>query len=725
MSGYWMPLLKRIELNQNRINEIPPLNGLVSVDEIIIANNNICDLDAIVELKTLKYLKSIELTNNPIINEESIELEGFNSVHNSNNQINSTKLVKTRQTEANSDDNEQIFQNGIAKVLEFIQVHKIKLFSIVDIFQNTNLKNANAFIKSEESLITNLNQLTIEFGVLHNYVIKLRHIFEVNDLNFIIKLESSLDLKSQLDTYEAVRIPSRPVSSRHVDKSAIFSARLERIKGLRNNTFVLSTDEKENEVLAHVNDKVTVKVNQIEFYMDNLNKKYSLDQLNKSAARIQSRWKGYRTRKDIDTQVSIMAATIIQSRWRGYAVRKRMKIARERLNKENDEFDLEEIDLNQFEFDEAKFDLKVPIEPTKPPLLPINKANFNYYYYDKPPRPPSSAQQQLPPVVVPPKKAWKGADSSRTNSVASLLNDNNTTLYNNINVPNFTYRSLNQSINPDSEAMALTGKHENVLNEWGFRDHRTAMLMLQRAEKMKYRVERKNKIKSLDPKQRLKFLRKFDKYTPRITSRTQQHQQQRTAYQNEESDHDRSSYAHPPAQANPYSRTFEWVHAQVRDVPISPIAERTVAASNNNKLVTDTKVATKLPHLNNNGGTNVNGNNLWRKGSSGNSSLENANPNHQLIITSNKSTAKSNKLINTSTKQQQQQHLQQPQPIASIVLPPLKINYDFNKSTNDPDQFSLGSSRSSFTQMFLNQPKQPLNNKLTNKTNDPKRRKKT
>ena len=284
-----------------------------------------------------------------------------------------------------------------------------------------------------------------------------------------------------------------------------------------------------------------------------------------------------------------------------------------------------------------------------------------------------------------PKKAWKSSET-RTNSQASTIQDQDTVYeyHQRQNIPNLlTSRSLNSATNPDSEASLLSAKHENITNEWGFKDHRTAMLMLQRAEKMKYKVERKNRLKALDPKQRLKLLRKLDKYTPRET--TPQYTPKNLV------NPVNVEVAPDLASQTPNNRTYEWVHAQVRDLPTTPLFKL-------NDIVT-TKVP-KLPQISNGNSNNI----QWRNGSiSSNSSTPALKPPPPPPPPSSlpQSQQGSKLLFNTSTN----------------LLPPLstlKLNYDVINQSADQDQFSLHSSRSSFTNMFLNS-KKIKNNDLGNK----------
>ena len=623
MKSYWMPLLRLIEVNQNCIDSVVSLNGLFSMEKIFIENNNLCDVESIQDLRYFKFLSEIYFTNNPIINEDLIEIEGFSFI----SEANSNKLIALKSETSHSEFDLKFNQN-IKKISKFIEIHKSKALAIIDKFQ----------IFNDQLIVTDLDELLNAFNVLRDFVIKIRLMFEVNDLNTILNIES------QLNTY--VKAPSRPSSS----KNRVYSSRLERIKGLRN-----------SKVISDSSDAVSKSQSA---FVVNLKKSYSLEQLNKYASKIQAHWKGYKTRKDLDKKVANMAATIIQSRWRGFLVRKRIEEARKKFNEEN-VFEFEEINLDEFEFDETKFEVKVPPAPQK---QFINAFLSN-------PRPQVNV---LPPVITT-KKAWKN-DTSRTNSQASTIQENSYDYkHNNQSVlipPLHTSRSLTSANNPDSEAgFIYSSKQEDISNDWGFKDHRTAKLMLQRADKMKYKAERKNKLKSLDPKERLKLLRKLDKYTPRMTGEnTPKHQQILNNLVNPINIDSMNIAAQAPS-----NRTYEWIHAQVRDIP-TVVAAAPIPLFKINEVVT-----TKLPKL-----PQIQNSSPWRSSGSG---VANSNSNTPTAINNN---MKQQFPLNTSN-----------------ILPPLN-NLKLNYEQSEQDQFSLQSSRSSFTNMFLN-PKKIKNGESGNK----------
>lgn len=693
MKTYWMPLLNKLEINQNCIEEIQLLTGLFNIETIEFENNNLCEIESINAIKDFNFLNEIRLTNNPIINEEKIEIENYNLSNELIDSKSCLKLTRTSTKQDGNDTTEQFYHKSLKKIYKFVELHKNQINAYIEQYQNFNQLN-------EQMVLASLEQLMNEFNVLRDVVIKLRFIFEINDIGSLLNIDYHLNGGSNGGGVGGpTKVPSRPTSARQNDKNRVYSARLERIKGLRSsktNTSLTSNSVEIDELLnvtASINgfskkvEESSLSSNQL--YINKLIEKHTLKQLNKSATRIQARWKGYRTRKEMDRQAANMAATIIQARWRGYIIRKRIEEARKRINEEN-QFEFEEIDLKEFEFDESKFDVKIPMGSV--PYKQFIHAALDANMFSKPPRPPS-VNHNLPPVIGVPKRAWKG-ETPRTNSAAST-HENYDIKPTQVHPLMFTGRSLNSaSTNPDSEAMPLYSmKHENIANEWGFKDHRTAMLMLQRADKMKYKVERKNKLKSLDPKQRLKLLRKMDKFTPRVTGRntSQNIQHSLNPINFELPLTSPSNNFIPQSHQNTNIRTYEWLHSQVRDMP--SITSLSSKSNDFTKVPKLPQIPSNLNHANGNGN---NAASLWRKSSSGSNSTLDQNPATLPLKTINllgsNITSKQNSLPPLNNQNNS---------YGNSNHKPLNLNYDFNTSQQELEDYSIASSRSSFTNMFI------------------------
>ncbi|XP_037624583.1 leucine-rich repeat and IQ domain-containing protein 1 isoform X1 [Sebastes umbrosus] len=186
------------------------------------------------------------------------------------------------------------------------------------------------------------------------------------------------------------------------------------------------------------------------------------------------------------------AATVIQAFWRGFSLRRRLASALAAVTcpdtGEDDTF--EEVDVDEFVFDEAALE--------KHWTLPLSEdsPSRRYPLSEQPPslKPPchfpEPSQYILPPPLVwRPKQAWVSGehmDSARQR---------------------VSPESSNRSKSPASTSVlsGLSERSEKIVEEWGFTDSHTALLMLKRAQKMKSTTQRQKKHR--DPSVRLALFR--------------------------------------------------------------------------------------------------------------------------------------------------------------------------------------------------------------------------
>ncbi|KAK7098300.1 leucine-rich repeat- and IQ domain-containing protein 1-like isoform X2 [Littorina saxatilis] len=236
------------------------------------------------------------------------------------------------------------------------------------------------------------------------------------------------------------------------------------------------------------------------------------------------------------------------------------------------QFDLEGfLDLDQFDFDEDF--LEKGWRPEDTPQMPqkLSSSGSN----SKPPLPPAPSGATRPhPATMPPgpprqpTQAWNYAES--------VCSDGQP------HVPALRPPSSIAS-GEDSQAMTTgrSRREERLAEEWGFKDSRTAEMMMQRAKKMKYNAERRKKLSKLDPKQRLLLLRKLEEVKginsvrprpPHVLPRKEYFQAREDEAQRKDAD------KHTEFRTRA-GRTFEWLHTQVgvHDVSSSRINHGTAA----------------------------------------------------------------------------------------------------------------------------------------------------
>ncbi|XP_042267634.1 leucine-rich repeat and IQ domain-containing protein 1 [Thunnus maccoyii] len=184
------------------------------------------------------------------------------------------------------------------------------------------------------------------------------------------------------------------------------------------------------------------------------------------------------------------AATVIQAFWRGFTLRRRLTSALAAVTcphtREDDTF--EEVDIDEFVFDEAALekDWTLPLSEDSPP-----RCDHVSEQSQKPLGPfPEPSQYKLPPPPIwRPKQAWMAGD--QVDSAGQRVSP----------------ESFDRSKSPASTSVlsGVSKRSEKILEEWGFTDSHTALLMLKRAEKMKSKKQQQKK--HLDPSIRLALFR--------------------------------------------------------------------------------------------------------------------------------------------------------------------------------------------------------------------------
>ncbi|XP_034735267.1 leucine-rich repeat and IQ domain-containing protein 1 [Etheostoma cragini] len=182
------------------------------------------------------------------------------------------------------------------------------------------------------------------------------------------------------------------------------------------------------------------------------------------------------------------AATVIQAFWRGFTLRRRLASALAAVTclntGEDDTF--EQVDMDEFVFDEAALEKHWTlslIEDSPPRRGPVSEQPLSL-------KPLEPFQYILPPsLVLRPKQAW--VPGEQVDSAGQRVS------------PESPIRG--QSPASTSMLSGLSERSEKILEEWGFTDSHTALLMLKRAQKMKSTKQQQKKRR--DPSVRLALFR--------------------------------------------------------------------------------------------------------------------------------------------------------------------------------------------------------------------------
>ncbi|KAM9807660.1 uncharacterized protein lrriq1 [Neosynchiropus ocellatus] len=158
------------------------------------------------------------------------------------------------------------------------------------------------------------------------------------------------------------------------------------------------------------------------------------------------------------------AAVVIQACWRGFSLRRKLASALAAVKGvdpgEEDTFEL--VDVNQFVFDESTLDQDWIL--TAPEDLPMKCNHVSEQPSAQKLAPLTEASQcVLPsPPTTGPKQAWGNEEHAESS------------------------KSLNRSKSPSSKSnTSLSERSDKIVEEWGFTNSTTALLMLKRARRMK------------------------------------------------------------------------------------------------------------------------------------------------------------------------------------------------------------------------------------------------
>ncbi|GFS22600.1 leucine-rich repeat and IQ domain-containing protein 1-like [Elysia marginata] len=146
--------------------------------------------------------------------------------------------------------------------------------------------------------------------------------------------------------------------------------------------------------------------------------------------------------------------------------------------------------------------------------------------------------------------------------------------------PGVTALPAQPSPSPSSVASAaetlgggtVKSKKDELVDEWGFKDSRTAEMMMARAKKMKWNAERRKKLNKLDPQQRLHLFRKLEesgKIQPVRAAAPARILPRKEYFQAREEEAQRQHLERRVEEVTRVHRTFEWLHTQVGDHPVT------------------------------------------------------------------------------------------------------------------------------------------------------------
>uniref|UniRef100_A0A452HXC4 Leucine rich repeats and IQ motif containing 1 n=1 Tax=Gopherus agassizii TaxID=38772 RepID=A0A452HXC4_9SAUR len=546
-SFYWLPLLQILSLSQNSLTQLAPLFSYVSLEKLNISNNCLSDLESvIIWFSGCQKLSELSLNGNPVLQEKNWrnassldaaqsqcwyfkELMKLSNEHRYAHEYGDLNIADRDEPEAQQDHLKQ---------------------TATDSLQQNNLFIAGA--KENKQGLLNPSERWITTGHIQPMCINSSVPVPQKKSNQEHKIK-----KKSIECYISHKGESK-------DNSKISTP-------TTRNTFretVIASNEGEN--LQHVEYSVeNLAATLIQSYWRGYIIRRDINfcaRLHMAASEIQCAWRKYLARRNAvcckkesseltdAIEQKHKAAALIQAFWKGFLLRKKLASALAAIKSDEVEDDYEEVNVDNFTFDEAALEREwLALDSTRFPsktLLLTNQLHWPKYA-----RPLSSDHNSFN-LTWPPHEAWQCDE--RPHSLSSENTPFSTRL---------EKRAMSRlsDLQPKKKFSFKSEKEEKISEEWGFKDIATAQLMLKRAHKMK---SKKSSTKNLDPAVRLALFRNNENKHPPVKPSRKRQPAKETAssyFEGREEDFVHLDTTSAEKLQRSKELKYQWLHTQVGD----------------------------------------------------------------------------------------------------------------------------------------------------------------
>ncbi|XP_042352313.1 leucine-rich repeat and IQ domain-containing protein 1 [Plectropomus leopardus] len=511
----WLPLLQHLSVAQNRITQLPSMSDYVSLANLDLRFNCLSEIQNVCEsVEGCHFLQEVRLTGNPLQQESRWRytlqkaVPGLRAIDDKETDF-SLMPPAVQQVSSASGSYLMFCQTQLQQTHDLLQQH------------SRELSNASS---SLDALKTSCRHFTEGLQLAEDQ----RFAHEYGDITVAEKHraagqttpEKTLDMDStdatkctegpEMESNRKVPpvVPHRNRCSHWTFEESAAESRFNAFNADTTDPKTRPTVSKASSGSVH-SSATKGKMSSSYLKKAPVSNHQDLDLQNKAAVVIQQQWRKYRQKCGNSSSPSTAekgggrggdggepesgpsyingsvvgkdhAATVIQACWRGFTLRRRLAsaLAAVTCSDSGEDDTLEEVDVDEFVFDEAalvKHWTLTLSEDLPPRRFPVSEQQQSF----KPPvHFPEFSQYVLPPPIVwRPKEAWMPGEP--VDSAGQRVSPEN----------------FNRGKSPASPSVlsGLSERSDKILQEWGFTDSHTALLMLKRAQKMKPTKQQQNK----------------------------------------------------------------------------------------------------------------------------------------------------------------------------------------------------------------------------------------
>ncbi|XP_063164469.1 leucine-rich repeat and IQ domain-containing protein 1 [Candoia aspera] len=540
----WLPLLQILFISQNSLTELVPLCSYVSLEKLNMSSNCLLDLKTVIQcLEGCDSLRELSLLGNPLLQEESWRCSLLKNLP-------TLKILNDEKVscdaEKNCERSKKTLKSGSfaafcqAQIREIVLVSKKATTRLIDKFSEDSVQLQCWYLKKLMKLSTE-HRNAHEYGVLNitraeEPEKEAEHLTQ-EAIKFIEKNNFFISGAKE-NKQDSLNMPERWITSGHTHTEPVNS--FMPVPGIEENqvcrqkkNIQYSTNDsgESNELISPKRNKFNKQIttNERGNYLQHFD-----NSQNSAAIIIQSYWRGYRVRKEINFYTRLhLAATVIQSAWQSYCIRRKIVSCEQKNNHFMDrhkaatilqalwkgfrlrkklasalaavktheiEDDCKEVNVDDFVFNEAV------IEKEWPALDSNCFLSQTLLFSDQLPSPkcnePAGSENSSLNLKWPPHKISRFRKRS--------------TLSENTQISNWSEKSTASQLSdlkPPQKLSLRSEKEEKISEEWGFKDISTAQLMLKRAHKMK---AKKSNAKKVDPAVRLALFKNNENKHPPV-----------------------------------------------------------------------------------------------------------------------------------------------------------------------------------------------------------------